>query len=550
MISEPSREVVESYKKKVAPYPTIQDYFAAAVEKAEDRPFIVDGENDETVTYGETDSYSNAVANGLLEAGLTKGAEITVLLPNCTEFVYTVLGAQKVGIVPALVNVDLRGPGLRNSLDVPDSEVLVTVDSLFETQSDVIDEFDYSTTLVVERDGVDIEDGYQAFDRLLAEGDTSEPTHVEIGEDDPAAIPFSSGTTGLPKGMLMPHKNYVLWGEFLADKSAIRDGGGYHNCLPLFHQAGLWALHVAMAVNGYFTIFDSFSRTSFWDRVDQFDCQGTTLVSEMAQWLWDAPEQRDDGEHALEWAFIFGGPKQHRIAFERRFNMEYHIGYGMTETHTIVWSESPTGSGTDPLSDGRPFFHEVKIVDERDRELEADEIGEVVCRPLIDNIILKEYVGAYETTARKLRNCWYHTGDLARLDEDGYLFYEGKLDEYIRRTGENISHAEIETVVNEHEGVVESAVIGIPDPSVGEEIKIHVVPSDPDVDAAALVRSIVEFCVDQLADYQVPRYIEVLDEFPRTEATERVKKFELEQRGDRGLTEMTWDRTTDSYHAR
>lgn len=547
MISAPADEVVDRYRDLVAPHPTVRAYFETAVAEAGDRPFIEDGESGETVSYEETDARANAVANELRELGLTKGSPVAVILPNCPEFVYALLGAHKVGVVPALVNIDLRGAGMVNSLQVAEPDLLVTTDALLAEHAETFDRFGNLAPLVVERRGTSPEVPYRSFQSILADGRTTAPETVDLYEDDPAVIPFSSGTTGLPKGILMPNLNYVLWGEFLRDRLPTREGEGYHNCLPLFHQAGLWAVYVAIATNGYFTLFDSFSRSSFWDRIDRFDCRGTALMSSMAQWIWDAPATPDDAEHALAWAFISGGPKRHREAFEERFDLEYHIGYGMTETHTIVWSESPTATGGDPLSDGRPYFHEVKVVDRRDRELDVGEVGEVVVRPLLDNIILKEYVDAYESTAEKLRNCWYHTGDLARLGEDGELYYEGRLDEYSRRKGENVSHLEVETIVNEVDAVHESAVIGVPDPSVGEEIKVHVVPADPDGDPEELFESIVAYCTEQLAPFKVPRYFETLDEFPRTEATERVRKPELVDRGREGLTETTWDRTTREY---
>jgi crotonobetaine/carnitine-CoA ligase len=538
MIARPSPETIEQYESMLGPYDSIRDYFEAALAEAAGDPFVVysTDSGDESYTYAEADERCNAIANDLRDRGLEPGDRITLMAPTSPEFVFVVLAAQKIGVVPAMINPELEGPTLEHCLKLPDSELIVTTSALTETVVTQREDVSYESDPIVigdsSGDDAPAADEFTALRSIIEAGDRSNPPDLELPPDHPAVMPFSSGTTGLPKGILNPQRLLMLFGEQFSMMGNMDEGSGYLNTLPLFHQGGLWSIYIAIACRGYVTLFDEFSIGEFWNRVDEYDCRGTSLVDEMGRWLYQQPERPDDPEHALEWALIIGGPKEHRKAFESRFDTTYLTAYGSTEVGVFAWS--PPEENSKPLADGVAETFEVRIAD----ELDPGETGEIHARPCLDNVMLREYVGSPAKTVEKLRNCWYHTGDMGRLDEDGYLYFEGRKEDFVRRKGENISHAEIEHVVDDLEGVLESAVIGIPDESVGEEIKLHVLPAGDEVD----VETVVGYCEDTLPGFQQPRYIEVIESFPRT-PTERVQKHELESRGKEGLTEHTWDRS-------
>lgn len=546
MIGKPSPEDRNTYKEKLAPYNSIREYFEEAVAEAGVDPFVIDGTTDTRYTYDEANERINAIANELVELGLGKGDRISFMIPNVPEFIFALLGAQKVGVIPALVNPELKGKTLEHCLSLPDANLLVTTTDIIDDHSEVRAAVDYEhDPWLIEGEkplSAVTAESTREFERILTEGDTTTPPDFDIVDDDPAVIPYSSGTTGMPKGILNPQKMFHLFGELFTDYGKMETGAGYLNALPLFHQGGLWSIYVAIACRGYNVIFESFSISEFWERADTYNCSGTCLVNEMGHWLYNQPEQADDADNPLTWALIFGGPKEEREAFESRFGIEYLTLYGMTEIGGAVWSKSPSKTDAKPLSDGRPVTHEVKIVDEHDRELGPGEVGEVLARPCLDNIILKEYVDRPKRTVEAFQNCWFHTGDMGRLDEDGFFYYEGREGDFIRRKGENISHAEIETVINSLGGVFESAVIGVPDDQVGEEIKLHVITTEDSIS----VEDVVGYCAEELPGFQMPRYVELLEEFPRTH-TERVQKHALSERGEDGLTADTWDEKAGEF---
>jgi acyl-CoA synthetase (AMP-forming)/AMP-acid ligase II len=546
MIGKPSPEDRNEYRWKLDQWESVREYFEEAADAAGSEPFLIDGTNDRRFTYDEIDERANAVANELLDLGIEKGDRVSFMIPNVPEFVTAYIATQKLGVVPALINSELKGPTLEHCLTLPDADLLITTTDIVNAYDELGDAVNYDHDPWVIEHGrsineVDVPEARQ-FSTVVDEGDSSRPPEVDIPGDHPSAIPYSSGTTGMPKGILNPQKMFHLFGEIFTDLGKMDDGEGYLNALPLFHQGGLWSIHVAIGCRGYNVIFEDFSISEFWSRARKYDCSGTVLVDEMGNWLYNQPEREDDADNPLTWALIFGGPKENREEFERRFDIEYLTLYGMTEVGGIVWSKSPSKTDAKPLSDGRPLTHEVEIVDEHDQELGPGEVGEVLARPCLDNVMLKRYVDMPERTVEAFRNCWYHTGDMGRLDEDGFFYFEGRAEDFIRRKGENISHAEIETVVNDHDDVFESAVIGIPDEQVGEEIKIHVIPSAEGLTA----EDIATYCEETLPSFQIPRYFEVMDEFPRTH-TERVKKHDLTERGENGLTETTWDRQATDF---
>jgi carnitine-CoA ligase len=245
------------------------------------------------------------------------------------------------------------------------------------------------------------------------------------------------------------------------------------------------------------------------------------------------PPSPRDREHSVRCAY--GGAVSATLwpEFERRFGVRLHEHYGMTETGITTRN---TRSDRREGSIGREApVYEVRVADEHDRECPPGVVGEIQVRPRLPGIMIKEYWARPDATIEAHRNCWFHTGDRARMDEDGYFYYVDRLKDSIRRRGENVSSWEIESVLNAYPAVVESAAYGVPS-ELGEDDVMVAVVWDPStsVDLDALIAH----CERQLTRFAMPRYVRVCDTLPKT-LTQRVQKFRLREQG---VTPDTLDR--------
>jgi crotonobetaine/carnitine-CoA ligase len=242
----------------------------------------------------------------------------------------------------------------------------------------------------------------------------------------------------------------------------------------------------------------------------------------------------DDADHAVRLAWGVPVP-EFAPEFEQRFGLRLVEAYGSTDAGVPIYE--PLDQPRRPGSCGRAIgAYDVRLFDDHDLEVTPGHIGEIVVRPREPSLISDGYYGMPEATIASRRNLWFHTGDLARCDEDGYFYYVGRKSDSIRRRGENISAFEVEEVVKLHPEVLDAAAYGVPSELSEEDVMVAIVPRSgaTEIDLAELV----EFCRLRMAGYMVPRYIDVVDELPRT-PTEKIEKRRLQERG---VTATTWDR--------
>jgi crotonobetaine/carnitine-CoA ligase len=262
--------------------------------------------------------------------------------------------------------------------------------------------------------------------------------------------------------------------------------------------------------------------------VTSFNYMGSLLTI-----LAKQPPSDGDRDHVVTRCYGGACPPALWAPFEERFGVRLHEHYGMTE---IGIATQNTRLDRRPGSIGRatPTF-EVRVADEDDREVAVGEVGEIQVRPRLPGIILREYWARPDATIAAMRNLWFHTGDRARMDADGFFYYVDRLTDSIRRRGENVSSFEVESVVNGFGPVVESAAYGVPSELGEDDVMIAVVVDDP---SAFDVDALVAHCEQSLAYFAVPRYIRVVDALPKT-ASQRVQKFVLREQG---VTDATVDR--------
>jgi carnitine-CoA ligase len=376
-------------------------------------------------------------------------------------------------------------------------------------------------------------DGAVTFSSLRGR-DAAQP-RAGVVFSDLQAIMYTSGTTGPSKGAMVSHA-LALTCAYDSLNFLDRWGKTTYCPLPLFHAAGLWdGVFSALLSGGSIAVVERFSASRFWDDVRHFGAQVAMSVFSMIPILMSAPPSPRDHDHPLE-MFYMG-----KSALDEPLRTRF--GVRSVETYTSTEAGIATGS---PFGEWRVgscgTVHserfDAAVVDEHDRHLVDGEPGELVLRPKQPYVLTTGYYGTPEATADAFRNLWFHTGDRVWRDEDGYFYFLDRMKDSIRRRGENISAFDLECEINTHPAVLECAAIGVPSELEDEDVKLAVVLR-PGMSLAP--EELVEFCLERLPRFMVPRYLEFLDALPRT-PTDKVAKYKLRAQGDHGITEATWDR--------
>ena len=320
----------------------------------------------------------------------------------------------------------------------------------------------------------------------------------------------------------------------------------WFSCLPLFHSnAQVLTAYPALIAGGRVAFVERFSGTRFWEQAIDMGATMFNGIGAMLYFLWNQPPSDLDRAHSVHSVLAAPAPRDIYFEFEERFGVQLTEGYGLTETGvcTVMDPLQPVRLGS--CGRANPGY-EVTIVEPgTDRPLPPDTPGEIVVDMKVPNIVMRAYYGMPEKTAEDFRNLKLHTGDLGRMDEDGYVYFMDRVKDYIRRRGENVSSMEVERQIAAHPDVAECSVIGVKadeGASSEDEIMVVLVAEGDAPDPTALTHWMAE----RMPYFMVPRYIRVVDALPKT-PTERVRKTELR---DQGITPDTWDRDAAGVEVR
>lgn len=480
------------------------------------------------------------LAAGLSAIGVRRGSRVALMLPNCIEFVQIVFAVAHLGAVLVPLNTAYRGRILGHVLEKSAPMMLIVDETLL---NQVIGQYEGLASLagiVVRRRSAGSPFpilSLPGFDlSALPEGGAVDADPAVPGPDDLQAILFTSGTTGLSKGVMVPNALSIESARTFLSLVAHEEGETIYCPLPLFHASGLWEGLIAPLMAGSpVALVERFSVSRFWSDVRAFDARIAMGVFSMVPILLNQTPGADDRDHPLR--AYYTGKSSHDAEFTRRFGVRCVENYASTEAGIPIASRY--GEWV-PGSCGRPCLHthEVMIVDAWDREVPHGSVGEIVVRPRRPFTVTPGYYRDADATARCFRNLWFHTGDLAWRDPEGNHFIVDRIKDSIRRRGENISAFEVEQGVNSHPDVLESAAIAVPSEFEEDEVMVVVVARPGrEIDPADLVRH----CAVNLPEFMVPRYVEAVDELPRN-SVGKVAKQELRERGERGITPSTWER--------
>jgi crotonobetaine/carnitine-CoA ligase len=479
----------------------------------------------EGVTWTGEQLVRRAAAAGaaLARAGVRPHDHVALLLDNSADFVALFFGLARLGAVAVTVNTALRGDGLAHVLRHSDARLLVVEERLVD--------------LATGAAGSDLDSvwvrGAAGEASLAAQLEgwqrASHDPPLRRDPGDVAAILYTSGTTGAPKGVMLTDHGYATAATWFAESLRLGPDDVLQTCLPLFHvNAQQLSLCGALVAGATLVLDPRFSASGFWDSIVEHRVTSFNLIGAMLGILHVQAPCPEESAHRVRVACVAPTPPEIHRECEERFGIMLLDGYGLTET-TPGNTYNPYGASR-PGSCGKPApYIEVRIADEHGDPLPPGERGEIVLRAREPHIFMAGYYTDPEATARAFRDGWFRTGDRGFLDEDGYLYFVDRIKDVIRRRGENISAVEIERVARDYPGVLEAAAVGVPsDLAGGEEDVALFLLADPG--ATVEPDALVEHCSARLAEFMIPRYVEVLEEFPRTE-TQRVRKAALRERG-------------------
>lgn len=466
-------------------------------------------------------------ANGLLELGVRPGDRVALMMANRPEFIWTHLGLLFIGAYSVPVNISQRGATLEHILADSDTTTIVFQEDLRQVVLAARERVPAVKHLVVADGpaggGVD-----WTIERLLSASDTEPDVTLEETTGGVGML-YTSGTTGPPKGVVAT--GYDLNPLFAVLAAAdVRPGETLYTGLPLFHaNALLVSMLGSMYVDAKLALAPKFSASRFFADCRRYEAVEFNTLGGMISILMKQPPRPTDRDHQVRVTLSAGCPPDLWEPFQQRFGIRLIEWFGMVDSPGILLNnDGRIGSMGRSGVSGVEF----RVVDDDDNPMPAGEVGELVFRHPQGR--LTHYHKLPEATEHAYRGGWFHSGDLAVVDDDGYFYYKGRKKESMRRLGENVSAWEIESVLNAHPAVLDSAAHPVPSELGEDEIKAVVVARPGALVTPAELHA---FCQGRMARYAVPRYVEFLDALPKT-ATERNQYAALRARG---LTEATWD---------
>jgi long-chain acyl-CoA synthetase len=465
--------------------------------------------NDKEYSFKDLDSMSNKFAHALLEKGLTKGDRVCIFMQNSPEFVVSHFGIIKAGCITVPLNVMYRKRELVHMVNDSGATVMVTSEGNLPYVLEVRNDLKSLREIIVTSSNVP--EGCLSFYRLLENG-VDKPTDVRNADDDVAVICYTSGTTGSAKGAMITHSNFISNISTLSQLWELTDRDKLMMALPMFHVHGLGIAVHGMVYCGYtMVLLERFDAKKVMEGIDKYKCTVFMGVPTMYIKLLELDDCKYDLSSMRLWTVGSAPmPVDAMEKFKERYGFELLERYGMTETAVVIAS-NPLKGKRKPGSVGLPIPGvEVKIVDDEDNPLPVNEVGEIVVR---GPNVMKGYWNRPQETEEAFRNGWFHTGDLGKIDEEGYLHIVGRKKEMIISGGFKVFPREVEEVLHTHPKVKEVAVVGIPDPVRGESVKAYIVLKDG---TTATEKELDEYCRNNLAAFKVPRIYEFVSSIPRT----------------------------------
>ncbi len=506
----------------------VRDVLSRRAHTDGDKPFIRFGS--EVASYDRVHRNALEHAASLARIGVERSELVGLMLPNSIEYVELYFGIATRGAAVVLVNTAFRGHMLEYVLNDAGCRVLIADEEFLPALLESEDLLSHLQTVLVPGDASTADRWAGRFARIevaaigaVRNGHALDPPGASpaVSHNDLHCVVYSSGTTGPSKGIMISNGHALTKAVEVLRICNFTSSDTLYSPLPLFYSMGLLrgVLSVAL-VGSSIALRDKFSVSSFWDDVRAHNATVAHCVFSIPKMLAQAPVRSEDRDNPLRCMFN----AQHDPDFEERFGVKLIESYGLTEAGNAIYNrlDDPVVPG----SCGRVSDDwEIRLGDANGCDVPVGETGEILLRPREPASLMLGYLNKAEMTAVAFRDLWFHTGDLARRDADGYFFYQGRNKDVIRRRGQNISAWEIEEFLRTHPGVSDVAALAHPS-EVGEDDLRVVLVSREEV-ASLDLHEVAQFCEKRLPAFMVPRFYEEVAELPKTPSG-RVEKYKLE----------------------
>jgi len=471
---------------------------------------------DQRVTYGRFDRMVNGLAANLARAGLHPGEVCVLMMPNSVDWAVCYYALAKLGAVVLPVNFLYRTAELEHIFRDSGARAFIGHYDHLEFAGPVLDGM---PTIDIRLASGGAAAGFRPLADLIAEQDDFPlcPT----ADDDTLAIIYTSGTTGLPKGAMLTHRNLASNAQTVADMRRTEPQDVVLGVLPFFHIYGQTSIFNSSVYLGLtLRLWEHFEAEEVFAAIQEEPSCILIAVPTIFNRLAEMAAEKPPARSGLRFCVSGGAslPVEVLKRFEQSYGAVIYEGYGLTECSPVC-VENPFGQRTKPGSIGLPIpGFAAKVVDEMDREVEQGQVGELIVQ---GPGVMKGYLHQPEATGQALRGGWLHTGDLARRDEDGYVYIVDRKKDLVIRGGYNVYPREIEEVLYAHPAVSEAAVLGIAHPDLGEEVAAVVVLKPG---ASASPDELREFVKARVAPYKYPRVVRVAAELPKTNTGKILKR--------------------------
>lgn len=502
---------------------TIPDLLHSAVRRRGDHTYLRSGEQAFSLT--DLDQAVDRLRRHLVGLGVRRGDRVAVMLPNRAEHVALIFALISLRSIWVPVNPKLRGEPLVHQLRSSDPR-LVIVDPQFAEQHDMV--HDVGLQVPVLRWNASPDEPPPKC-RLAPSVETGQPLPLQA--DDVVALMFTSGTSGPAKGVGVTDRMLRASAVGAHLTAGTASGDVYFLWEPLCHIGGAQVLLLPLLGRVTIAMAKRFSASRFWAQTAATGATHIHHLGGIIPMLLSRPATPADRSHRVRVSWGGGMTPEVWQEAESRFGISVAECYGMTEASSI--STVNTTGAAHGIGTALPHF-DVQVIDQEGKPLEEGSTGQIVIRPQHRGLITPGYFRNPTATAQAWYGGWWHTGDSGRW-LDGSLHYTGRLSDSVRHAGENVSAWEVESVINSHPDVSESALVGIPNRAGEHDLAIYVRPAET---CTIQPQALIDWCHNKLARYQVPRYVAVIDELPKT-PSQRVMKAALPRNPDGWFDQAT-----------